>query len=866
MVQNHVPPTQPSGRSLLIDWATTRDDWIRGIAASILETPKELSDGQVEAAYQHLLVEKELAPGTRPPPPALVDSGTVHTVENALAVLGIDSVQRVNTLAPNQSITFNPKMTVLFGRNGSGKTGYVRILKRLSSVRREERVLPDITSTIPITDPPEARIRYRLGDAEQDPYLWRGAAGVPPFTRCDVFDAQDARTYIDDELTYVYTPTDIALFHHVAEALDRVRQKLDAAKRDKVPGPNLFASHIPRDVPFYSMVDALGPTTDLSELRTLVAISPEEEASLQGLKETAEALGSQSLQAQLQAAQAELNLYTQAKGVAEPLLTFDVRTYNEAVRSLSHAEQRRAEATQVAFAGDAIPGFLTGEWRGFIEAGEQYLKSLGLTDYPSPAAACFYCRQPLTTAALGLLRKYRDFCNDAFERAVATAREQVEDFRRPILRTDLRVLQQFVTQHEAAVPSGNTPPPALRATRIVLNAAIATQQAMGQPPLLPDDIIPADLVTSANTIEESATQSSDRLGALKGKAEERNRLLREITTKKTLLEARLTLRGLLPAIEAYVERAKWVSRAETILSRLKVSMKALTDASKLASKRLMNQDFERHFRKECESLNAPTVSLDFHGEKSQAARRKLLRPEYKLSDTLSEGEQKVIALADFLAEARLRTINAPVIFDDPVTSLDYERLREVASRLAVLADQRQVIVFTHNIWFAVELLDRFRDRKIDCSYYDVRIVEGRRGVVSGGTHPRSDTLADLRKRINTAVTEAKKLAGETQDAVIFRGYSLLRSLCEVAVESELLRSVVRRYEPNVMLTKLPEIKPQALKEAGERIFPIYENACRYIDSHSQPLEHLNIVRTVDELEQDLHKVLDAIEAYQKAAA
>ena len=166
----------------------------------------------------------------------------------------------------------------------------------------------------------------------------------------------------------------------------------------------------------------------------------------------------------------------------------------------------------------------------------------------------------------------------------------------------------------------------------------------------------------------------------------------------------------------------------------------------------------------------------------------------------------------------------------------------------------------------MELLERFRDRKKECAYFDVRTVEGRKGVVSGGSHPRTDTLSDLRKRINTIIGDAKKAAGESQDALIFRGYSLLRSLCEVVAESELLCGVVRRYEPNVMLTKLPDIKPVALKAAGEIIYPIYESTCRYIDSHSQPLEHLNIIRTVDELKADFDALLGAVESYQKAAA
>ena len=113
------------------------------------------------------------------------------------------------------------------------------------------------------------------------------------------------------------------------------------------------------------------------------------------------------------------------------------------------------------------------------------------------------------------------------------------------------------------------------------------------------------------------------------------------------------------------------------------------------------------------------MTLQFPGRQGQVTRKKAVASgEHRPSDVLSEGEQKVIALADFLAEASLKP-PAPVIFDDPINSLDYKRMAEVVDRIAALSDTRQVIVFTHNIWFTTELLARFEKRPQDCSYYDV---------------------------------------------------------------------------------------------------------------------------------------------------
>ena len=73
------------------------------------------------------------------------------------------------------------------------------------------------------------------------------------------------------------------------------------------------------------------------------------------------------------------------------------------------------------------------------------------------------------------------------------------------------------------------------------------------------------------------------------------------------------------------------------------------------------------------------------------------------SQILSEGEQRALALASFLTEVALTDGAGPIVIDDPVSSLDRERSRKVAGRLAEEARQRQVVVFTHDLVFFNEL-------------------------------------------------------------------------------------------------------------------------------------------------------------------
>src|SRR6185369_6852838 len=102
---------------------------------------------------------------------------------------------------------------------------------------------------------------------------------------------------------------------------------------------------------------------------------------------------------------------------------------------------------------------------------------------------------------------------------------------------------------------------------------------------------------------------------------------------------------------------------------------------------------------ECEALGCLTpVKVETRGRKGETL-RSLVIGGYKPDQVLSEGEQRALALADFLAEATLTPGTAGIILDDPVTSMDNQRKERIAVRLAKEAKTRQVIVFTHDIVF-----------------------------------------------------------------------------------------------------------------------------------------------------------------------
>ena len=146
-------------QTLLVNWGNTQDAWVRSIVGEALSTRQPLSDSQVDSAYDCMLVEKELNQGKLPNIPTLKVSGQSGEAVQTLQLIRLGDIDGVNALRGRQEVIFCQRLTLLFGENASGKSGYVRVLKRLAAVRSQEEVLPNLLGP---ARPQEASVKYSL--------------------------------------------------------------------------------------------------------------------------------------------------------------------------------------------------------------------------------------------------------------------------------------------------------------------------------------------------------------------------------------------------------------------------------------------------------------------------------------------------------------------------------------------------------------------------------------------------------------------------------------------------------------------------------------------------------------------------------
>jgi recombinational DNA repair ATPase RecF len=846
-------------RECLIEWANQQDGWVRSIVAHVISTRREVSPDTLRIARDQYLAEKQLVEGEVSPVPLLGDEGGNGDAAERLVLAQLRDCAGVNALASRQQIDFNPGMTILFGENAAGKTGYVRILKLLANVRSAETIIPDIHRPS-AQHTPEAVVLYTLGDADGE-LSWHGEKGVSPFTRMSVFDNPAAALHLEDSVTYLYTPADLALFSYAHAAIEGVRALLQSDMTLRLPRQNPFLTAFARGTPIYPRVETLGASTNLRDLEALAAVTLEEKTDLEALRFSIAALTSSS--------GGDVEMLRSRAGILRNLLTvggnlaaFDADLFAKAVDVEQTANAVHTAAAAAVFGAGQLPEELHPAWQRFIEAGEEYLQASGESSYPEQDDRCLYCQQSLDDAARTLLQSYRNYASGAIALAVREASAELTNLQRDVLAPTFTAALQALQGTLPTLGEAEHVPDWLDDSRsLVVRAERVYAAIEGRVKVSTEDgsTLPATLLSRlAVSLEEAKTA----VHALEGDAKERAQLLGEQKAKVALLEARLRLAQLLPEIRTYVEDAAWAERLRTLLGRFQGLLTSLTVTSKIASEEVLNHGFERVFNEECGALRAPTVTLDFPGRRGQAARRKSVAPDHSLTEILSEGEQKVIAIADFLAEVSLRSGSAPVVFDDPVTSFDHRRIREIARRIAALSREHQVIVFTHDIWFTSELLAEFEQRQRDCTYYQLVDDGGIKGIVSRAAHPRLDNVNAVKRRLNAAIQDAAGGTDEDRQHRIDSAYSEVRTWCEIVAETELLKRVTQRHQPNVAMQNLASIRTEGLRTAIDVIYPIWEKANRYTTAHSQPLGTLGVRATVNELKQDWAALQQALEDYE----
>ena len=412
----------------IVAWSKERPAWQR-------EIMRRVASGTVltDADYVWLIevITKEMpipepSFGLEQLPQAQVSASSVGLLE-------IRAADHVNALESKEPLTFGAQgITIVYGDNGSGKSGYARLLKRITRARHQEDVLTDVFRDTSLARP-SAVLVVRVGDVEQ-PINWPDAA-PPELQRMRFYDADCGQAYISSESDFPYRPSALFVMDGLIDACVEVRQRLDAKLADNAASAKTMPA-VPvevRETEGGRILASLSGSTQLTDVDALIAKSNGALETIRELKvQEARLLAADtSRERQQLVRQAE-----KAEALRQHVEALNTALSDEALATLTRHRQEMAALDAAAavlasaFDSEPVPGVGSSAWRALWEAARRFSEEYAYPEQAFPAAQaghhCVLCLQGLDAAAQERFGRLDRFVKEDIQLQLRDARERYD--------------------------------------------------------------------------------------------------------------------------------------------------------------------------------------------------------------------------------------------------------------------------------------------------------------------------------------------------------------------------------------------------------------------------------------------------------
>lgn len=818
----------------LLNWASNenRPTW-QSDALRRLAEHGEITEEDLSALRTHVEVSQGLSEEALPALVALAQEHLSEASSNApktiLASLG--PVKNVDRLEPDQPpIRFAVNgITLIYGPNGSGKSGYCRITKQVCRSLEPDRLRGNVYDDAP-APPAEVGIGFRVGGDDQgkNDLVWRGNEQPPSeLARISVFDTASARVYVDKQRKIEFLPYELDLLNKLglaARSLDsEFKAREDALNAEvRVPLPTGYND----GTAVSNVLAKLIPETALSDLPSKESIeqhavwTDEEQAELDRLNEESKNDPAAMARLRREAKQAletiRSNVSDCESKIGDAAIEVLSGKQKDAVRKRAAAEAAASEL----FQGQPIPDIGSETWRQML----QYARDFALEVFPdsdsppiSTAGRCVLCQQELDDDATARLKAFDEYLESRAAADAATAKTTFDQAAGIVSNYNIKSREEVSTllagfsalseDRKAFAEKIGEYFEKANARLTFLKAALEEQNYAKFDELEPLPDSPVDPISGDEAKLTEEITEFDRLARDDEEAQKRALKIAELNDRKKLSQE----------VDVILDRrSKLEERLKLGACRGLCQLAPITRQITARRRRLLTPTLKNALKDELSALRLTHIPLDLNdrGDLGSSIVEVALSAQQRIannSEVLSEGEQRGLALACFLAELAEIGRDHGIIVDDPVSSLDHSRMQSVAQRLAEEAAKgRQVIVFTHNILFHHMLSSEARRLQVAChEEWMSSLGDSRFGIIDDAQKPRQ--MKNVSQRLTEIDSDFKALleSGYDHSDENFRGpvvglYTQLRDTWERVVEEILLNKAVQRFRPEIMTQRLEE--------------------------------------------------------------
>ena len=793
----------------ILVWTQGLPAWQSDAVARLLAKQTLTADDQDDLFALLKLAHGIPDPKGRKPKPLTADQIPAPVkVTTHIELLAMKNMRHVNAIAENQHLAFSATgITVIYGDNGSGKSGYSRVLKRACRARDQvEAIHPNAHLPANKSAIPEAAFEITLNGVATDVLWTQGKAAPPELSSFAIFDSRCARAYLDSEDDFSYVPYGLDVFEALAKVCKQLKTALDTEYAQSAADLSAFVP-LQGDTPVGKLIASLSAKTTPAQIDALATLTPEElalhPALDKSLKESNPKDRAAQLRLQARRIAAIATSATNKSALVSQSVVAKLRGLADSYRTAQTAAA--LAASQFKESENLLPGSGGEAWRELFDAARKFAaESHPAKEFPDLGAntPCPLCQQPLAEGAARLLR-FEAFIQQEAEKTSQTRRTALYAEYKPFIAHALTLNIDDVTYGEIEALD-----PQLAADTKAFEPVLATRQEAIKAAVISHqwESVAQDLVNPAARVQALADTLNAEAETLEQASDEKARAA--LQKQFTDLDARIKLNQVRDAVVTAAGKLSHQAKLVQCLSAVRtnaISLKASDMAEKVVSKELaeaLNREFKAL------GVGTLSVSLQSRADKGKALHKlRLELPQVRSpGDILSEGEQRAVAIGSFLAEVGLDDGKGGIVFDDPVSSLDHRRRERVAKRLATEAAHRQVIVFTHDIYFLCLLVEEARLAGVAISTQSlVRRAEG-----FGVADPElpfegknaSKRIAALKAQQQTIAKLHKDGEDQEHRKQTVYAYFRLRMTWERAVEEVLLREVVLRFRKGVETQRL----------------------------------------------------------------
>jgi energy-coupling factor transporter ATP-binding protein EcfA2 len=693
----------------------------------------------------------------------------------------------------------NNGLTVVYGNNGSGKSSYSRILRKLCWSRNQNI---ELKKNVFVPSSNQQQVDFIIEEnGINTNYRWKESEpSHAALGSIYVYDTDCGDIYVNRENPTVYKPIGIDLLERLIPLLNIVSQKLSSEiiyrnTQKPILEPSLNST---RTAQWYVNIES----QTRNDIDSYIQFSNADTSRKQELLNLINAQNPQQNIQNLTNFKSRIeNYFRQFAGIETHFSAGNIEEIRNLKSRYESINQAYSIATGELRGLNTIEGFGTNPWRNLWNAAKNFAHSNGMSDgqnFPSEGSLekCVLCQQDLDERARQRLQGFSNFILNDVSTQLTTIQSEIQQKIQVFASLNVPPLENF-TELISSIPDfQNKYAEFSQSINLLKNAIIDFLQNGGNL-----NVSPALLSSAINNLLPNIEL---QIGQNNQLVQNRNALVteyNELKAKEFLFNNKATILRYFDELK-YKE---WISICQSQLNTTIISKK-IGDLMEDQAINLQHQEFINYLSFFDSNLASKVLLQKTRTTQGNTFQKCGLRGIVdNINSVLSEGEQKIIALSNFLAECTIDGRKNSIIFDDPVNSLDMNYKESIAKKIVEISHDRQVIILTHDLYFLRLLKDTHYDAySSDCQIVGIDKYNEISGIVS-------DEIPYLAKNVQERINSIRRILVEHdalqltdvhgRETKLDSARKRFRMLLERSVEEILSNKTYERFSKNIHLRK-----------------------------------------------------------------